>query len=175
EVMNLVSLRRVVVLAAASVTVGVGLAASDLTARWVARVPNADGTFRETVFVLNQQGTTLTGSVITPTSEQPFVDGTVDGDTFTFASAPATNPRRTVYRGVLAGDEVQITIVRPGRPDQRLTARRGPDSAGRLPERIPPPALHPVPDNGLARTPPMGWNSWNRFRGAVDGAIVRAI
>ena len=66
-------------------------------------------------------------------------------------------------------------MSRRGRPDQTLTARRGPDTAGRLPPRIPPPALHPVRDNGLARTPPIGWNSWNRFRGEVSDAIVRAI
>jgi alpha-galactosidase len=55
-------------------TAGVSLpsAAPDLTARWVARAPNGDGTFRETVFVFNQRGATLTGSVINPTSEQPF-------------------------------------------------------------------------------------------------------
>jgi len=151
------------------------ITASELTGRWIARVPNGDGTFRETVFVLNRSGSTLTGSIINPSSEQPFVEGTVDGDMFTFASAPATNPRRTIYRGVIAGDEVTITLVRPGRPDQQMTARRGPDSAGRLPERIPPPARHAVPDNGLARTPPMGWNSWNRFRGSIDEATVRAI
>jgi alpha-galactosidase len=152
-----------------------GTAASGLTGRWVARAPNGDDTFRETVFVFAQAGSTLTGSVINPSSEQPFVEGTVDGDTFTFASAPATNPRRTIYRGVIAGDEATITLVRPGRPDQVLTARRATDDAGRLPERIAPPALHPVPDNGLARTPPMGWNSWNRFRGNIDDATVRAI
>ena len=156
-------------------SMSLGSAASDLTGRWVARVPNNDGTFRETVFVLNLQGSTLTGSVINPTSEQPFVDGVADGETFTFASAPASNPRRTVYRGVLKGDEMTITIVRPGRPDQTLSARRGPANAGRLPERIPPPARHAVPDNGLARTPPMGWNSWNHFRGNVDDPTVRAI
>jgi hypothetical protein len=27
------------------------------------------------------------------------------------------------------------------------------------------PELHEVPDNGLARTPLMGWNSWNKFAG----------
>jgi alpha-galactosidase len=98
----------------------------------------------------------------------------VNGDTFTFATAPATNPQnRTAYRGVAAGDEVTITISRRGRPDQILTAHRGPDSAGRLPPRIPPPTLHTVPDNGLARTPPMGWNSWNRFRGEVSDAVIR--
>src|SRR5213593_4274650 len=94
-----------VVLTALTATISPGLAAPDLTARWVARVPNDDGTFRETVFVLNQQGSTLTGSVINPTSEQPIVDGMVDGSTFSFASAPASNPRRAIYRGSIAGDE----------------------------------------------------------------------
>ena len=32
-----------------------------------------------------------------------------------------------------------------------------------------------VPSNGLAKTPPMGWNSWNHFGGAIDDATVRSI
>ena len=44
-----------------------------------------------------------------------------------------------------------------------------------MPARIAPPALHKVPDNGLARTPPMGWNSWNKFAGRVDDAAVRSM
>jgi alpha-galactosidase len=28
---------------------------------------------------------------------------------------------------------------------------------------------------GLALTPPMGWNSWNKFASAVDETIVRAM
>jgi alpha-galactosidase len=34
----------------------------------------------------------------------------------------------------------------------------------------PPP---PLKDNGLARTPPMGWNSWNKFACEVDEALIR--
>jgi alpha-galactosidase len=78
-----------------------------------------------------------------------------------------------MYRGTISNEELKITIVRPGRPDQVLTAIRGSDAAGRLPDRIPPPELHAVADNGLARTPPMGWNSWNHFRGTIDDATVR--
>ncbi len=44
-----------------------------------------------------------------------------------------------------------------------------------IPELLPLPALHKVPDNGLAKTPPMGWNSWNKFRGRVDDAGVRSM
>src|SRR5439155_19342413 len=28
-------------------------------------------------------------------------------------------------------------------------------------------------DNGLARTPPMGWNSWNKFHCTITESIVR--
>ncbi len=34
----------------------------------------------------------------------------------------------------------------------------------------PPP---PLPDNGLARTPPMGWNSWNKFACNVDETLIK--
>src|SRR5205085_5021116 len=74
------------------------------------------------------------------------------------------------------GDELHLTTRR--RPDAPLTemvARRAPAGEGALPARLPLPALHRVPDNGLARTPPMGWNSWNKFAGRVDDATVRSI
>jgi alpha-galactosidase len=41
--------------------------------------------------------------------------------------------------------------------------------------RITPPALHNVADGGMARTPPMGWNSWNHFKALVDDATVRGV
>lgn len=39
--------------------------------------------------------------------------------------------------------------------------------------RIPLPAMHDVPSNRLALTPPMGWNSWNHFQTTVDDKSVR--
>jgi len=47
-----------------------------------------------------------------------------------------------------------------------------------LPPRAPPvtlPAPEPVKSNGLAKTPPMGWNSWNKFRNQVSDKMVREI
>jgi alpha-galactosidase len=38
-----------------------------------------------------------------------------------------------------------------------------------------PPPLHNVPYNGLAKTPPMGWNSWNLFAEKIDDKTVRTM
>ena len=40
---------------------------------------------------------------------------------------------------------------------------------------IDPPTLHTVPYNGLAKSPPMGWNSWNLFEGKIDDKTVRTM
>ena len=64
-----------------------------------------------------------------------------------------------------------------------VTAIRGtPTPSNRAPSvdyaklpRIALPALHPVAANGLAQTPPMGWNSWNKFHTHIDDATVRGI
>lgn len=37
------------------------------------------------------------------------------------------------------------------------------------------PSLRDLPDNGLARTPPMGWNSWNKFAEHIDDKTVREV
>jgi alpha-galactosidase len=145
--------------------------------RWVVRADNGDGTFRETVLALDQRGSTLTGRVINPTNEQPIIDGVVTGDNATFAviTGRPPNERRVEYRATRREVSLAVMVTRPGQTPQSLVAGRGPARAGDPPARIEPPALHRVPDNGLARTPPMGWNSWNHFRGRVDDATVRAI
>jgi len=148
------------------------------TGRWVVRADNGDGTFRETVYALEQRATTLTGRILNPTNEQPIVEGTASTDTATFAvvTGRAPNERRTTYSITRSETSLTITITRPGQTaPQTLTASRGSATAGDAPARVEPPALHRVPDNGLARTPPMGWNSWNHFRGRFDAATVRAI
>jgi alpha-galactosidase len=64
-----------------------------------------------------------------------------------------------------------------------VTARRGTPTTSyraasvdyaKLP-RITLPDLHTIPANGLAKTPPMGWNSWNKFQTHIDDATVRGI
>jgi alpha-galactosidase len=42
-----------------------------------------------------------------------------------------------------------------------------------MPNHKPLPPVKPLPPNGLALTPPMGWNSWNKFASRVDDKSVR--
>ena len=87
-----------------------------------------------------------------------------------------TNERRVKYEGKLVGDELHVATRR--RPDSELIqmiAHLAPPSEGAYPARLPPPVIHKVPYNGLAKTPPMGWNSWNKFAGRVDDAAVRSM
>ena len=37
------------------------------------------------------------------------------------------------------------------------------------------PVLGTLPDDGLARTPPMGWSSWNAFAARIDDRTIRSI
>lgn len=64
-----------------------------------------------------------------------------------------------------------------------VTARRGtPTPSYRAPSidysKLPPvalPAVRPLSPNGLAQTPPMGWNGWNKFQTHINDVIVRGI
>ena len=65
----------------------------------------------------------------------------------------------------------------PNRPPQVVElARVSTEAPKALPPRPAPVALPmpgPVPSNGLAKTPPMGWNSWNKFRNQVSDKMMR--
>lgn len=72
---------------------------------------------------------------------------------------------------------------RGGFGSQTLAFRRGTPTPTYRPEpldmrTLPPvelPALKDLPANGLAATPPMGWNSWNKFQTRIDDKMVRGI
>jgi alpha-galactosidase len=52
--------------------------------------------------------------------------------------------------------------------------RAGPVDYATLPKSSLP-QLKEIPYNGLAKTPPMGWNSWNKFQIHIDDKTVRGI
>jgi alpha-galactosidase len=110
-------------------------------------------------------------------------------------------PQKVTYTGVVANGKIKLTMPAfggrgPGGPGRGPGPGGAPPGGGgrggqpqvieltrestAVPEPLPPPAPlvklalpAPVKANGLAKTPPMGWNSWNKFRNQVSDAMVR--
>jgi len=153
------------------------VAQTDLTGFWVFRVPTGDGNFRETFFDLKQSGDQITGKMVAFSREIPISAGTFkDGKLhfeITFGTGERT--RQVAYDGIVQNDKIELTSQAQGREPQKGTAERTKPEAAQPPPKLPLPALHDVADNALVRTPPMGWNSWNKFAGKVDDKTVREI
>ena len=150
----------------------------DLTGNWVVRTPNVDGSFRLTYVNLKQEGSRITGYIRLTQFYYVITESTASAEGFTLTGTmqDGRNARTVKYEVKLVGDELHLSTRRqPTAPPIESVAHRAPAGEGALPARIAPPALHKVPDNGLARTPPMGWNSWNKFAGRIDDATVRGI
>src|SRR5438132_5658346 len=150
--------------------------AADLTGNWAVRDPLPDGTFRTTYLDLHQEGERITGTIRVTQFYYKIVEstGSADGFTLTGSMMDGTSERRVKYEGKLVGEELHVaTRRRPDAPLVEMVAHRVPAGEGAYPVRRPLPTLHKVANNGLARTPPMGWNSWNKFAGRVDDAAVR--
>jgi alpha-galactosidase len=63
-------------------------------------------------------------------------------------------------------------IARRGTP---TPSYRAPSVDYRSLPKVELPQLKDLSWNGLAKTPPMGWNSWNKFRTAIDDKTIREI
>ncbi len=147
-----------------------GMQAADLTGFWAAHSVRTDGSAYDTFFDLHQDGANVTGTVYASMRDVKITDGKIEGNHVSFKTG------RLTYEGALENDQLHLTANRPnGQNGNEITAARSQPGAEKPPAPLPTPALHPVRDNGLVRTPPMGWNSWNKFAGRVDDAGVRAV
>ena len=113
-------------------------------------------------------------------------------------------PQVAVTKGEIVGDELHLVPAMPPMPPPpgpapaagapapagpspfdigTVIARRGtPAPSFRAPAvdyktlpKVDLPPRRTVPANGLALTPPMGWNSWNKFHTGIDDKVVRGI
>jgi len=152
-------------------------AQTDVTGFWVLRVPTGDGNYRETFLDLKQSGEKVTGRILRNGRETPISDGTFrDGKLRLVVTIHFQNQDRSViYEGAMEGNKISMTLQFPGRDPITGIAEPSTPEAALPPPRLPLPPLHDVPDNGLARTPPMGWNSWNKFAAKVTDADVRGM
>jgi len=153
-------------------------AAAGITGNWVVTQDMHDGAMRRTYLDLKQDGAQITGH-IRATQFYYTISGSTGGpDSFTLIASmmDGNNERKVTYEVRLQGDELHVSTRRNATaPVTESIAHRAPAGEGAYPKRIDIPALHKVEWNGLAKTPPMGWNSWNKFAGRVDDAGVRAM
>ncbi len=155
-------------------------AQSKLDGYWELRAPNpsGDGTFRDTYFQLQQSGSDVRGSLIRWHSMIPIVGtlrhGALHLATEAPASAPSWQQKPILFDGEFTKGRLTLSMENDGHT-YRGAVIRVTEEATQPPKPLPLPALHDVPDNGLARTPPMGWNSWNKFAGTIDDADLRAM
>ena len=149
---------------------------ASLTGYWKFSVPDGGTRF----LALQQAGENLTGS--TQGGRPVPLTGTVhDGKLhLEGTTVGGANKRTLVFDGTRVGtgdgtgkeDKFSTTGTVPNGEQAKGTLERvSHDEA--VPARLPLPELRDVPDNGLVRTPPMGWNSWNRFHDHFDDATVR--
>ena len=115
---------------------------------------------------LHQSGAKITGTATT-IGHRYQADGTLVGTHIELSFSKGGNGRKLT--GDLAGHQLRLTyqgaalVADPARPGEEYPPY----------EKLPLPALKDVPYDGLAATPPMGWNSWNKFEDRVNDAIVR--
>ena len=157
-------------------------AQSSLTGYWDMKVPNQDGTFRNTYFQFEQNGEKLTGKLFGRNIQGILIQGTVKDGAVHFETLPPVRAagappndiqyRAMVFEGKIEGDKIELVNV--NRKIKGM-AERTTKEAATPPAALPLPSPRKLPDNGLVRTPPMGWNSWNKFAGKVTAEDVRGM
>lgn len=150
-------------------SVSSALSAPGLEGTWQLEFPRRGGVTILTYLDLRQEGSALDGTVVINRA----------------ADLPLRNPRYENGEGVFSidwnaayrvrrdADRLRVHITYGGKRTEEVIATPVAKAVTRPPAALPLPALTRVPDNGLVRTPPMGWNSWNHFADRVDDRIVR--
>jgi alpha-galactosidase len=141
-----------------------------LAGRWAASGKTMEnGEVPKTILDIKQDGNNLSGK-LTGLGYGVDVKGTATGNHFELF-VPEWDMKKPLIVGDLVNGELHWTQW-----GGALVARPA-TAADEFPKLayLDPPALHKVPNNGLAKTPPMGWNSWNLFAEKVDDKTVRTM
>ena len=150
---------------------GLGLSANGQTldGKWTAAWRVLDNGESDHLYLdLHQTGAEITGAATT-IGHRYQITGDITGNHFKLALSKGGSER--AIAGDLIGTQLHLTFEKAELV--AFPAKPGDENPGY--ERISPPALKDLPYNGLAKTPPMGWNSWNAFENHVDDKMVRAI
>ncbi len=144
-------------------------AAPGLNGSWRMDVPKPSGVTLHTFIVLHQEGAEISGTVSPNGSGEIRIRGVhAEGEDVVFDMEWGWT-----FRVRPEGKSLHVVISYDGGGKDEALAVPVSEESLRAPAALPLPAVRDLPDNGLARTPPMGWNSWNHFAEAVDDRIVR--
>lgn len=155
---------------AAMLLLAVPMFAQTLTGRWAAEGRHLDnGETELSILTVKQDGSNLTGT-LQSTGFSIELKGTITGNHFELFDAE--RPQRPLLEGDLVDGHLEGKVF--GRRPFKANPATDADVIPTI-EYITPPALKPVAENGLAKTPPMGWNSWNLFKSKVTDKLVREI
>jgi alpha-galactosidase len=161
--------------------------AADLSGTWQFEMTGRNGQKRLVTYVFKTEGSHFTGTYANPNSASEVVNGTIAGNTITFdLRNEFADPDRqlTPYKGEWSGEELRVTPARTPLPNRPVitsifkkvsnsTVFNPPPELARTHKPFPP--FKRIAPNGLAKTPPMGWSSWNKFQGRIDDKTVREI
>jgi len=148
-----------------------GAWASDLTGTWKADLLRRGDVHQPLYLVLRQSGERIDGRVIAPAGgDLPMIDPHFESGDVVFSTKYGMN-----YRLRPDGESLGVTVRYEWRDTDVTTATRVAESETSPPAKIPLPVLQELSPNGLAMTPPMGWNSWNHFGEYIDDRTVREI
>lgn len=100
----------------------------NLSGKWALELVSSAGDKTQAVLLLDQSGSSLQASIMTPTGDYGYIDGVVDGDEFQTAAFDGVF--NFVFRGKLVGDKLVGELV--GKSSTRFTAVR--DDKAALPD-----------------------------------------
>ncbi|HJZ98705.1 MAG TPA: glycoside hydrolase family 27 protein [Candidatus Solibacter sp.] len=177
--------------------------AQNITGRWVGPATTADNGMEIVVAVKQAPDGALSGYIMGRTTDM-ITGGKVEGSNVTIeCERPGRGgaPQKVTYTAAIEGTKMKLTLPQfggrgpgagrgPGGDAQKAPPKAPPaptvlelarvstEAPAPLPPRPAPvtlPAPEAVKSNGLGKTPPMGWNSWNKFRNQVSDKMVREI
>jgi alpha-galactosidase len=167
--MTSIKLTRLLLLTALVFAAGPTVRADSFSGVWRMDVAKPYGVSLRSYLILRQQGAKVSGSVFANSSDRvPIQNARMEGQDLIF-----NIDWGWAFRVRRDGQNLHVVVTYGGQGKDEATAVPVPESELNPPARIEPPALRELPDNGLARTPPMGWNSWNHFAERVDDRVVR--
>lgn len=156
-------------------------AAQELAGTWVPQELNAEILAQQPqnvrLLAIREVRGGLIGKLVAPTLMGVPVAVEQHGDRVRLVIQMARG-METPLEGTLTADH--LSVAAPGSTQPPTVLRRPSEEERRVLERLAPaklplPPMKPLPANGLARTPPMGFSTWNHFQTEIDDRTIRDV